>query len=59
MSLLHDSIQEKKFDVRMLDKNLVRNVVSDKDVKSHLEQLPDDSENAAYVSIEELDNSAS
>lgn len=59
MSLLHDSIQEKKFDVRMLDKNLVRNVIGDKDVKAHLEQLPDDSENAAYISIEELDNSAS
>ena len=57
MSLLHDSIQEKKFDVRMLDKNLVRNVVSDKDVKSHLEQLPDDSENASYTNIEELEDS--
>ncbi len=59
MSLLHDSIQEKKFDVRMLDKNLVRNVVADKDVKAHLEQLPDDSENAEYISIEELDDSVS
>lgn len=58
MSLLHESIQEKKFDTRMLDKNLVRNVVTDKDVKAHLEQLPDDGENAAYVSIEELDNNA-
>lgn len=59
MSLLHDSIQEKKFDVRMLDKNLVRNVVADKEVKAHLEQLPDDSENALYISIEELDDSVS
>ena len=57
MSLLHDSIQEKKFDVRMLDKNLVRNVVADKDVKAYLEQLPDDSENAEYISIDELDDS--
>jgi hypothetical protein len=54
MSLLHESIQEKKFDVRMLDKNLVRNVISDKDLKTHLEQLPDDSENASYLNIEEL-----
>jgi len=59
MSLLHESIQEKKFDTRMLDKNLVRNVVADKDVKAHLEQLPDDSENAEYISIEELDDSVS
>ena len=55
MSLLHDSIQEKKFDVRMLDKNLVRNVVSDKDVTTHLEQLPDDAENAVFTSVEELE----
>lgn len=59
MSLLHESIQEKKFDTRMLDKNLVRNVVADKDVKAHLEQLQDDSENATYISIEELDDSVS
>lgn len=57
MSLLHDSILEKKFDTRMLDKNLVRNSVTDKEVKAHLEQLPDDAANAAYVSIEELDES--
>jgi hypothetical protein len=55
MSLLHDSIQEKKFDVRMLDKNLVRNVITDKEVKTHFEQLPDDSENADFVSIQDLD----
>jgi hypothetical protein len=57
MSLLHESIQNKKFDVRMVDKNLVRNVVSDKEVKTLLEQLPDDSENAAYTSIADLDES--
>jgi len=55
MSLLHDSIQEKKFDVRMLDKNLVRNVISDKDVKTHLEQLPDDAENALFTTVEEIE----
>jgi hypothetical protein len=55
MSLLHDSIQEKKFDVRMLDKNLVRNVISDKEVKTHLEQLPDDAENASFITVEELE----
>lgn len=59
MSLLHESIVEKKFDTRMLDKNLVRNVIADKEVKAHLEQLPDDSENAEYVSIEDLDDSVS
>jgi hypothetical protein len=54
MSLLHDSINSKKFDVRMLDKNLTRNVVTDKEVKAHVEQLPDDAENAEYSSVEDI-----
>ena len=54
MSLLHEAIHEKKFDVRMLEKNLVRNVVSDKEAKAALDQLPDDSENAAFISLDEI-----
>ena len=54
MSLLHDSIINKKFDVRMLEKNLVRNVVTDKEVKTHLEALPDDAENAEFISLDEI-----
>ena len=54
MSLLHDSIINKKFDVRMLDKNLVRGVITDKEVKAQIEQLPDDSENAVFVSLDEV-----
>jgi hypothetical protein len=55
MSLLHDSINEKKFDTRMLEKNLVRNVVTDKEAKAKVEALPDDAENAEYISLDELD----
>ena len=54
MSLLHDSIISKKFDVRMLDKNLVRGVITDKEAKTQVEQLPDDSENASFVSLDEI-----
>jgi hypothetical protein len=54
MSLLHEAISEKKFDVRMLEKNLVRNVVSDKEVKSFIDQLPDDAENANFISLDEV-----
>ena len=54
MSLLHDSIINKKFDVRMVDKNLVRGVVSDKEVKAQAEQLPDDSENAVFINLDEI-----
>jgi len=54
MSLLHESIQEKKFDTRMIDKNLVRNVITDKEVKTTVESLPDDAENATFVSLDEV-----
>jgi hypothetical protein len=54
MSLLHEAINEKKFDVRMLERNLVRNAVTDKEVKTFIEQLPDDSENASFVSLDEI-----
>jgi hypothetical protein len=54
MSLLHEAIDQKKFDVRMLEKNLVRNVVSEKEVKSFIDQLPDDAENAATISLDEI-----
>jgi hypothetical protein len=54
MSLLHEAIQDKKFDVRMLERNLVRNVVTDKEAKTFIDSLPDDAENAAYISLDEL-----
>ena len=55
MSLLHEAIIEKKFDTRMVDKNLVRNSVSDKEVKTHEAALPDDSENAEYTNLDDLE----
>lgn len=54
MSLLHEAIEQKKLDIRMLDKNLARTVVSDKEVKTTISQLPDDSENADYISLDHL-----
>lgn len=56
MSLLHDGILAKKFDVRMLEKNLTRGVVTDQEVKKFVEQLPDDSENAAFANVEDIEN---
>lgn len=55
MSLLHDSIQNKKFDTRMLEKNLTRGAATDKEYKSYIESLPDDSENADYASLDDLE----
>ena len=57
MSLLHEAIIEKKFDTRMVEKNLVRNVVVDKDYKAHVEALPDDAENAVFINLDEIEQS--
>ncbi len=54
MSLLIDGIQEKKFDVRMLEKNLVRNVVTDKEARANVEALVDDADNAIYINLDEI-----
>ncbi len=39
----------------MLEKNLTRGAATDKDHKSYIESLPDDSENAAFSSLDELE----
>lgn len=38
----------------MVERNVTRGVISQNDVEKALKQLPDDSENAEYVSIESL-----
>lgn len=57
MSLLHESIDKKKFDTRVVDKNLVRSVITDAEYKQFIAKLPDDSENVQYVGVEEIDAS--
>jgi hypothetical protein len=56
MSLLHEAIQDKKFDTRMIEKNLVRNVISDKELKTSVEKLADDAENAIVISLDDIDD---
>ena len=38
----------------MLEKNLVRNVVTDKEAKAFVESLPDDAENSVYINLDEI-----
>lgn len=38
----------------MVEKNLTRNVVTDKEVKAHLDSLQDDSDNCLTVSMDEI-----
>lgn len=58
MALLQESLQEKKFDTRLIDRHLTRGVVAEKDYQAAIQSLPDDSEAADYVSIEVLDDLA-
>jgi hypothetical protein len=56
MALLHESVEKKKMDVRMIERNVTRGVISQSDVDQSLKSLPDDSENATHVSVEALVN---
>ena len=58
MTLLHDATQEKKFDVRTIERGLSRGVLSQDEVQKHTKELPDDSESADWVNPEELVESA-
>ncbi|MEK6578360.1 MAG: hypothetical protein AABZ55_03965 [Bdellovibrionota bacterium] len=54
MTLLHDSVDSKKFDVRMVERNLTRGVVTADDFEKSLKKLPDDEDNADWTSLDEL-----
>ena len=59
MTLLHEAVDTKKLDVRTIERNLARGVVSAAEVDQSIKQLPDDAENAEYVSIQSLADSGS
>ncbi len=54
MTLLNDSVENKKFDTRMVERNVARQVLSQDEVEKHLKKLPDDGENAEWISIESI-----
>jgi len=54
MALLNDAVDFKKLDVRMVERNIARGVISQDDLEKALRKLPDDEENAEWVSLDEL-----
>lgn len=54
MTLLHESVETKKLDTRMIERNVARGVISQDDVEKALKKLPDDAANADWISIETL-----
>lgn len=54
MTLLHEAVEAKKIDVRMIERNLIRGVITSTEADAHTKGLPDDAANAEYVSIQSL-----
>ncbi|NDD91137.1 hypothetical protein EBZ37_03530 [bacterium] len=55
MALLHESIADKKFDTRMVERNVQRGQLSATDVDKFVKDLPDDSGNFEVVTNEDLE----
>ena len=47
------SLDDQKFDTRLVNWNLKRGVISESDFNRHLESLPDSSENAQKIEIDD------
>ena len=54
MALLHEAVEEKKLDVRVAERNVTRGVISADDLQKSRDKLPDDGDNAQWVSVEAL-----
>lgn len=63
MTLLHEAVEAKKLDTRLVERNIARGVLKPEDMKKAVDQLPDDSAGAEWANIEtlaaELGNSGS
>jgi hypothetical protein len=54
MTLLHEAVEAKKFDVRVIERNVARNVISAADADKNAKALPDDAEASEWISIESI-----
>jgi hypothetical protein len=54
MALLHESVDSKKLDVRMVERNTARGVIKVDDLEKSLKTLPDDADNAEWISLDTL-----
>lgn len=54
MTLLNDAVDFKKLDVRVVERNVDRGVIRAEDVQKAIQNLPDDSDSAIWVSVEAI-----
>ena len=52
--LLHKAVESKKFDVRVVDRNIERGLVRAEDADKVTKSLPDDAANAEWVRVDDL-----
>ena len=52
MSVLSKALNEKSFDVRMIERGLPKGQILKQDVDKYLSKLSDDSQNALYVNTD-------
>jgi hypothetical protein len=56
--LLKNAVEQKKFDVRLIEKNVTRGVISQEETEKYLKQLPDDAHNVDIVELDSIDSSS-
>ncbi len=54
MTLLKNATEAKKFDTRVMERNIARGFTKPEDLEKFVKDLSDDSENADYISIESI-----
>ncbi len=57
MTLLHEALESKKFDTRVVERHLSRGMLSHEDFEKSVKKLPDDNANAEWIRIDSLANS--
>jgi len=57
MLLLSKALEDKKFDLRIIEKNLARGILQAQEQAKSVQQLPDDSASAEWVSLDDIQNS--
>lgn len=54
MVLLADAVEDKKMDIRMVERNLSRGLITQDEVDKAAKKIPDDAENAQWVNPAEI-----
>ncbi len=54
MTLLSDATEQKKFDTRVIERNVQRGITKAEDHEKFQKELADDADNAEYVNVDTL-----